>query len=230
MLYYNEHYMKMNTHRLFNRSLDNSRPILCLLADRELLGHTPIKTIQSLIDAGVDIVQFRDKLSPQKERKTMAQQVAIACDDCNVALIINDDPQLALEVNASGVHLGQQDMSVQDARALLGEQMLIGASCYDSLDLAQTALNGGADYISFGAIFPSTTKTDTTGIALAQLKQYVSQVASPVGAIGGITTANVDKVLACRVAMVTVGSGILSQRIPQQAVRDFSALLRQCLK
>ena len=208
--------------------LTKDSPILYLIADSTLLETaTQIATIQSLLTAGVGMVQFRDKTSTAKIKQQTARTMSELCADYSVPLIINDDLELAKRVHAAGVHLGKQDTPIKHARSVLGEQAIIGASCYSSLELAQNASEEGADYVALGAVFPSTTKTDTSSIDLNTLCQYNKQITKPVCAIGGITTERVAKVARCGVAMVAVAAGILAQNEPLKACQTFIKLLRQ---
>ena len=157
---------------------------------------------------GAIMFQYRNKdttLSSAQVTKT-ARQFVERAHNASALAIINDDPALAAEVNADGVHLGLSDPKISTARALLGENRIIGATCHSSLQLARRAIIQGADYVAFGSVFKSPTKPDAERIALTQLRHYVAQLNVPVCAIGGINKMNIRTVTATGADLIAVAS------------------------
>lgn len=142
------------------------------------------------LQGGARVLQYRNKSSDAATRLEQATALLQLTREFTVPLIINDDAQLAKQVDADGVHLGGDDGSVAAARVLLGAQKIIGVSCYNRLDLAHKAVKQGADYVAFGALFASTVKPDAPVATLALLQQARLEIPLPKVAIGGITLAN----------------------------------------
>jgi len=138
-------------------------------------------------------LQYRNKAAAPARRAAEAHALAALCRARGVPFIVNDDVELALASGADGVHLGRDDGALAAARTRLGDRLL-GASCYDRLDLARTALAAGADYVAFGSVYPSTTKP---GAVVAPLALFAAARAlgAPVVAIGGITLERAAEVL-----------------------------------
>ena len=152
-------------------------------------------SIESAILGGAKIIQYRNKLAPEATQYEQALQLSKLCQQHQVSFIINDDPTLAKAVNADGVHLGQGDKKIADARKILGEQAIIGVSCYNKISNAQHAIEQGADYIAFGRFFPSNTKPQAIQADLQLLEQARQQFSIPIVAIGGITLDNASGVI-----------------------------------
>ena len=163
-----------------------------------------LKAVEDAISGGANIVQYRNKLADDHTRLQQARQLRDLCTKNEVIFIINDDPQLALDVSADGVHLGQQDGGIADARKLLGKQALIGVSCYNRIENARLAVDAGADYIAFGRFFPSKTKPQAVQADLSLIKQAKQLFDIPVVAIGGINSDNVSHLVAEGVDAVAV--------------------------
>ena len=161
-----------------------------LIADNQLFS-----SIESAIRGGAKIIQYRNKLAPQSTQYEQALQLSKLCQQHQVTFIINDDPNLAKAVNADGVHLGQNDEKIAAARKILGEQAIIGVSCYNQISNAQHAMEQGADYIAFGRFFPSNTKPHALQADLNLLQLARQQLAIPIVAIGGITLNNAADVI-----------------------------------
>ena len=202
-------------------------PRLYLIADAALLTPaTRTKAVAAAIGAGVGLVQLRDKTSPFRQKLRFAQELRPLCAAHGVPLIINDDIGLAQEAGADGVHLGKDDAPVADARRALGGNAIIGASCYDSLELAQAACRDGADYVAFGAVFKSSTKPGAGLISLDTLRSHARQTTKPVCAIGGITAARAAVVAECGVRTIAAAAGILGHHSPEQAVAEYLKALK----
>ena len=145
-----------------------------------------------------------------------------ACAAAGVPLLVNDDVALAAAIGASGVHLGEDDGDLAAARAALGPQAIIGASCYDELDLARRAVAAGASYVAFGAFFPTRSKV-TTRRATPTLLGEAAALGVPRVAIGGITPANAGALVAAGADLVAVIGGVFDAADPRAAVRAYAA-------
>ncbi|MDC9715040.1 MAG: thiamine phosphate synthase [Gammaproteobacteria bacterium] len=143
-----------------------------------------------LIQHNISILQYRHKTTNTIIQLNEAQQLQFLCLKHHTLFIINDDINLAKKVGAGGVHLGKTDASITQARAILGADAVIGASCYNDMNLAQQAQRQGADYVAFGALFPSPTKPDTPKCGLDIVAQAAQSLNIPIVGIGGINFDN----------------------------------------
>lgn len=160
--------------------------------------------VGAALKGGCRIVQYRNKRAVDAVRREQAAALAALCRMSGASLIINDDVGLALAVDAAGVHLGVADGDLALARARLGPKRLLGASCYADLDLARKAVAAGADYVAFGAVYPSPTKPAATRASLDLLRDARRELDCPVAAIGGITVDNSGSVVAAGADMLAV--------------------------
>lgn len=149
--------------------------------------------VEAVLDAGTPVLQYRDKISPMAEKLRRSRALRALCHQYGARLIVNDDVVLAVACDADGVHLGGTDGSIRDARRLLPADMIIGASCYNDLDLARQALANGASYVAFGACFDSPTKPAARHVSAEQLTAFRAALGRGVAicGIGGITLDNV---------------------------------------
>ena len=134
--------------------------------------------------------QLRLKDISQDDFLAAAKALQPICKKHGVTFIINDNPQIALDANADGVHVGDEDMAISRARSLLGKDKIIGASCYNSLEHARKSVEEGANYISFGAFYPTKTKQAKSRAEIAKLKAWKKESKVPVSVIGGIDFEN----------------------------------------
>jgi len=163
---------------------------LYLISPLDVGGPFPKRLARALDGGEVAAFQFRVKDVPEHDAARLAEPLQRICSDRKVAFIINDSVDLAKRLGADGVHLGQDDVRVSDARVLLGREAQIGVTCHGSRHLAMEAGEVGADYVAFGAFFPSITK-DTHHVAEPEVLQWWSTLFElPCVAIGGITAAN----------------------------------------
>ncbi len=151
--------------------------------------------VEAALAGGVAAVQYRDKSGDVARRHEQASELVALCRRFGVPLIVNDDLRLADLTDADGVHLGRDDGSLREARIILGKNKFIGASCYQSVELAQAAQSAGADYVAFGSFFPSPTKPDAARADTALLRAATRTIQIPIVAIGGITLANAPALL-----------------------------------
>jgi thiamine-phosphate pyrophosphorylase len=145
--------------------------------------------VQTALEGGATLVQYRDKTDDHKRRLYEATTLSKLCAPFDVPLIVNDDIGLARTSGAAGVHLGEHDLSIAQARAALGDDAIVGVSCYDSLQRARDAAAAGANYLAFGAFFPSSTKRQAHR-ATPDLLRAARALGKPLVAIGGVTPDN----------------------------------------
>lgn len=151
--------------------------------------------VEAALLGGVAAVQYRDKSGDIARRHEQASELVTLCHRFGAPLIVNDDLRLADLCDADGVHLGRDDGSIREARIILGRGRFIGASCYQSLDLALAAQAAGADYVAFGSFFPSPTKPAAPRASVDLLHAAAPVIQVPLVAIGGITPANAPQLL-----------------------------------
>ena len=149
-----------------------------------------LRRVRQALTGGVRVLQYRNKIADAAVRSTQAYALRELTREFGVLFIVNDDARLAALVGADGVHLGAMDGEIKTARALLGSNKRIGVSCYNQLTLAHSAVPAGADYVAFGAFYPSTMKPDAVVATLDLLRQARSTLNVPVVAIGGIRADN----------------------------------------
>jgi thiamine-phosphate pyrophosphorylase len=198
---------------------------LYVIADRALLPPGMlVGPVEQALGGGATAVQYRDKHGRGAAHVAELIELRALCRNAGALLIINDDPALALELGADGVHLGRDDAAIADARAQLGAAMLIGASCYNDLSLALAARDAGATYVAFGSFFASPTKPDAVAAPIELLRRARKALALPVVAIGGITPDNGAELLAAGADALAVISGIFAQSDPAAAARRYARL------
>jgi thiamine-phosphate pyrophosphorylase len=174
---------------------------------------------------GADVIQLRDKSLPRDEFTAVARRVRDVCREHRVVFIVNDRVVVAQEAEADGVHLGRGDMSIADARAILGDGAFIGATA-GSLEAALEAERDGADYIGFGHIFTTTSKVKgTPPVGLDGLRAVCAAAKIPVVAIGGITRENVGDVLRAGAWGVAVIAAVCAAADPREAAAQLRAAM-----
>lgn len=183
-------------------------PPLYLLTDTLIAGMSHIQIVRSAIDAGIKTIQLREKNLPKREIYNLAISIREITSRHNIVFIVNDYVDIAMAVNADGVHLGQEDMSVEAARRIIGKDMLIGISTH-TLSQAIKAQGAGADYVGFGPMFHTMTKDAGKPRGITALRRIRNHVHIPIVAIGGITWDNVNKVLGAGADAAALASGIL---------------------
>jgi thiamine-phosphate pyrophosphorylase len=206
---------------------------LCLLIDCRQPGTQQWEALDrfgerliGLAQAGVDLVQLRDKQADDGMLLAYARKAVETLRPTGVPLIVNDSIAVALLSGAAGVHLGQDDLPLQEARALVGRRLWIGVSTH-SLEQAIAAQEGGADYIGCGPTFPSKTKSFDHFPGLDLLRTVQSRIAIPAFAIGGITREGVEKVRGCGIDRVAVSHAVHGSADPLSAAKELAKLLRQ---
>jgi len=184
-------------------------------------------TLARTLDAGpVSALQIRLKDHNEAEIRALAPGLIKVARARGVTVILNDDPQLASALGCDGVHVGQEDASVKQARADLGPKALIGATCHDSRHLAMTAGEQGADYVAFGSVYETATKTPKSRASLELFTWWRELFELPCVAIGGITPDNARPVIEAGADYLAVSGGIWNWPDgPERACEAFSRLL-----
>lgn len=201
---------------------------LYAITDAELLAeHQLLTGVEQAILGGARVIQYRDKSADSAKRLRQASELLQLCQQHSVPLIINDDVALAAAVGADGVHLGKDDAELDKARAQLPTKALIGVSCYNDPQLAQQAAAAGADYIAFGAFFPSTTKPEAVRAEASLLQEAKQHLKIPLVAIGGITAENGTALVDAGADMLAVITGIFGQTNIQQSAAAYARLFNQ---
>ena len=200
---------------------------LYAITDEKLIAPDQFSnTLERALLGGTTIIQYRDKSKDSSKRLEQASMLKTLCETHGAALIINDDIELAESVCAHGVHLGKDDSSIDEARKVLGENTIIGISCYNQLEKALEAEQAGADYVAFGTMFSSPTKPDAATAGTELIKEAKKQLSIPVCAIGGIDSSNVEDVVNAGADMTALISGLFAVQDIQSTARHISQLFR----
>ena len=183
-----------------------------------------LELVLAALRGGARIIQYRDKTNDTDARRREADAILAQCRRYDALCLVNDDVELCKAIGADGVHLGAADAAIEAARARLGVDGIIGASCYDDLQHARAAAAAGADYVAFGSLYPSATKPQARRANLDLLRAARSALDVPICAIGGITADNAAPVVAAGADMVAVIQGISASPDPEAAARALQAL------
>lgn len=178
-----------------------------------------LKTIEEAIKGGVTVVQIREKTADTLDFYNLALKVKEITTKHNVPLIINDRVDIALAIDADGVHVGQSDMPGDVTRKLIGEDKILGVSAA-TIDEAKKAQKDGADYIGTGAVFPTSTKDDAESVTKDELTEIVKSIDIPVVAIGGINLENASQLTDTGIAGLSVVSAIMSSDNPKKSSQE----------
>lgn len=201
--------------------------LLYAVTDRTWLGgHTLAWQVEQSLKGGATMVQIREKHLDRDAFRAEALELKELCRRYRVPLIVNDDVELALEIGADGVHVGQEDLEAGRARALLGPDKILGVSAH-SVEEALRAQEAGADYLGAGAVFPTGTKDNVGALPYERLKDICAAVDIPVVAIGGIGTQNISRLAGSGICGVAVVSALYAQPDIQAAARTLRALAEE---
>lgn len=195
-------------------------PTLYFITDSaDLSERCFLDRIKSALAGGVTMVQLREKNRCTREYTRFARAVHSLTSSYGVPLIIDDRLDVALAADAEGVHLGKEDLSVEDARRLAPDGFIVGATA-KTTEQALQAYEQGADYLGVGAIFPTTTKVKTVITSVSTLKDICSAVPIPVNAIGGLNVGNVDVLQGVAISGICVVSAIMKADDPQKSAKE----------
>lgn len=192
---------------------------LYLVTDKSDDTEKFLKTIEEGIKGGVSVVQIREKTADTLDFYNLALKVKKITEKYNVPLIINDRVDVALAINADGVHVGQSDMPCDITRKLIGSDKILGVSAHN-IEEAKKAQKDGADYLGSGAVFPTSTKDNANRITKEDLKEIVKSVDIPVVAIGGINLDNAHELTDTGIAGFSVVSAIMSSDNPEKSSKE----------
>jgi len=184
-----------------------------------------LEKTEEIINAGVSLFQYRNKESDQNKKRELALKLQSLCHKYKTPFIVNDDLELAKEISADGVHLGQHDEDINTAREVLGSK-IIGISCYNDINRATVAEEAGADYVAFGSFYPSVTKPDAVKATIGLLLESKSRLGIPVVAIGGITPENGKALVNVKVDFLAVISGLYSATDINSAIKAYMELFK----
>jgi thiamine-phosphate pyrophosphorylase len=194
--------------------------LLYAVTDRHWLnGRTLYEVVKESLDGGVTFLQLREKTLDEAHFLEEAKELQKLCKEYKVPFIINDNVDIAVAMNADGVHVGQSDMEAGDVRAKLGPDKIIGVST-QTVEQAIKAEKDGADYLGVGAVFPTSSKADAVEVEHATLRDICVAVQIPVVAIGGISAENVSQLAGTGIDGIAVISAIFAQDFPKLAAEE----------
>jgi len=185
-----------------------------------------LNRVEKALQGGVTLLQLREKDKTTREYIELAQKVHNITQKYNVPLIIDDRVDVALAVDAEGVHVGQSDMPVDLVRKLIGEKKIVGATT-KTVEQAKEAFEQGADYLGVGAIYPTTTKVKTVLTSTDTLRDICNAVPIPVNAIGGLNKDNIDILEGISISGICVVSAIMKADNPKKATKELKARAKE---
>jgi len=200
---------------------------LYVITDKKLIPRDRFfETVEKALRGGADVLQLREKDTPIAEQISLARRLRDLTREYGIPFIVNDFPEVALRSGADGVHIGRGDVSLEEARRILGRHAVIGVSCYGGVEEALDLERRGADYVAFGAVFPTPTKEDAPLMgSLDILREAREKLKIPVVAIGGINKENVEEVLKAGVDAVAVVSAVFGADDPERAARELKSII-----
>lgn len=193
---------------------------LYVLLSPELCRHSVYETARLVTEGGADVIQLRCKDEPDEKFLELARELRGLTTENNVLFIINDRADIAAEIGADGVHVGQGDIPIKVARHVVGEERLIGVSAHN-IQQALKAQEQGADYLGIGTIFPTETKPQAELVGVELIKLVAGEISIPFFAIGGINLRNIHQVLEAGATRVAVCSAVISQEDVLSATKGF---------
>ena len=188
-------------------------------------GKSNLECVKAMIEGGIKIIQYRDKTKSIKEKVKEAREIRELCREHGVVFIVNDHVDIAILVDADGVHIGQDDMDPSDVRKLIGDNKIIGLSTHSEEQGMKAYLNPDVDYIGVGPIFPTTTK-DTAPVGLGYLEYAVKNLLLPFTAIGGIKEHNLHEIISRGAKNVCLVSDIVGADDIAEKVRQLQKLIK----
>lgn len=200
---------------------------LYVITDSQLArGRSHEQVVQAALRGGAHIIQLRDKERSRAELAPIGRRLADLCRQAGALFIVNDDPDLAAEIGADGVHVGPTDMPPEDARRIVGPEAIVGWSIKASVETAQHAEELGVSYVAVGSIFPTSTKAGASAVGPEAIRRVRQAVSLPVAAIGGITAANVAQVVDAGADMVCVISAVVGVADVERAALDLAHIIK----
>lgn len=205
------------------KRFDSLNPIYAIT---DYANHTHdeiFKRSECLFEAGINLIQYRNKTTNITKSIEIAYDLKQLCKQYNVTFIINDHPDIVEAVDADGIHIGKEDITLSTVRKRFPNK-IIGASCYNDLNLATEAEKNGADYIAFGAFFPTTSKSNTVSASVEIIRQAKSKINIPLVAIGGITPHNAMPLIEANIDYIAAISGLYGHSDPYSAAKNYLSL------
>ncbi|MCR4955545.1 MAG: thiamine phosphate synthase [Lachnospiraceae bacterium] len=201
--------------------------LLYAVTDRHWLnGRTLYEVVKESLDGGATFIQLREKNLDETTFLKEAKEIKKLCKEYKVPFVINDNVDIAIEMDADGVHVGQSDMEAGDVRAKLGDDKIIGVSA-QTVEQAVLAEKRGADYLGVGAVFPTGSKADATEVSYETLKAICEAVSIPVIAIGGITNENVKELSGSGIVGIAVISAIYGKENIKEAAKELKEITKK---
>lgn len=198
---------------------------LYLVTDRDLMStETLEQAVEDACKGGVTLVQLREKHASRLEFVDLAYRVKRICDKYGVPLIINDEPEIAVEIGAAGVHVGQEDLEASRVREIVGPDAIVGVSAATVAE-AQAAQRAGADYLGVGGIASTATKPEAGVLTIEELREIVESVDIPVVAIGGVNARTIPELLGMGLAGYSIVSAIIAADDIEAASRELRSLI-----
>ena len=188
--------------------------------------NTLIQKTKSAIEGGAFMVQYRSKIQDRDVKMQQCAAILRLCREHNVPCIVNDDVEMCRTLKADGVHLGEEDDNIAEVRHILGDDAIIGSSCYDQLDRAKSAQKEGASYVAFGAMFPTSTKPNAPRATLALLKEAKREIQIPIVAIGGITMNNAHNVIKTGIDAIAVITSLYEAKSIKETAETFAKMFQ----
>ena len=210
--------------------LDKKDMVLYAVTDRHWLnGESLYSQVEKALKGGATFIQLREKNMGEEEFLAEAKEIARLCKSYHVPFVINDNVDIALEIDADGVHVGQSDMEAGDVRAKLGPDKIIGVSA-QTVEQALLAQERGADYLGVGAVFHTDSKADAADISHETLKAITEAVDIPVIAIGGISKENVSELSGTGICGIAVISAIFAEKDIKNATKKLKKLTEEMVE
>lgn len=186
--------------------------------------NTLIQKTQWAIEGGAFMVQYRSKILNRDIKMQQCAAILRLCREYEIPCIVNDDVDMCRILEADGVHLGEKDDNIAEVRRILGEDAIIGSSCYDQLNRAKQAQKEGASYVAFGAMFPTSTKPNAPRATLALLKEAKREIQIPIVAIGGITVNNAHDVIKTGIDAIAVINSLYEAKSIKETAETFAKM------
>ena len=188
--------------------------------------NTLIQKTKSAIEGGAFMVQYRSKIQDRDVKMQQCAAILRLCREYEIPCIVNDDVEMCRVLEADGVHLGEKDDNIAEVRHILGEDAIIGSSCYDQLNRAKSAQKEGASYVAFGAMFPTSTKPNAPRATLALLKEAKREIQIPIVAIGGITVNNAHDVIKTGIDAIAVITSLYEAKSIKETAETFAKMFQ----
>ena len=212
----------------FSKEEIKNSMLLYAVTDRMRLkeGESLTDVCKKVLENGATFLQIREKDLDENTFEKEAEDLKALCASYIVPYVVNDSVEIAMDIDADGVHVGQSDIKGRDIRAMIGPDKILGISA-GTVEEAQAAEKAGADYIGVGAVFGTSTKKDARNLSMEKLREISSSVSIPVVAIGGINASNLMELAGSGVAGVAVVSAIFAAEDPGQATKDLKVLAQK---